>query len=241
MMVLNHGFTGYVAGRVVYPALDRFNPLSSRQWGWCFFLGGMAPDLDMIARLFGRMAYFSTDWYGHRQASHSILGTLLLGMLVAGLLSGFSRLKRGNKAHPGLQTWLWMTGCVWAGGMLHALCDMFTPGRPMAFFWPLGDLVGGWRHIGWFTPYILVLFLAIFAMESVIRLAGRWNGWISARSSVLGWGLYLVAGARLVQFIAVSRYEDARQYNLYQSALLPEPLLLALNQGVRTVWVWLAG
>ncbi|NIP72009.1 MAG: metal-dependent hydrolase, partial [Gammaproteobacteria bacterium] len=72
MMTLNHGLSGYVCGRVAMPLLKRHAPLSERHLGWAFFLGALAPDVDILTKvLLGRGAYFSGAWYAHRHLSHS--------------------------------------------------------------------------------------------------------------------------------------------------------------------------
>ena len=249
MMTLNHGFSGYVVGQVLLPLLRRRAPVPPAALGAAFFLGAMAPDLDIATRwLAGRVAYFSDAWYGHRAASHSVLGTLLLGLAVAAVLTGW-RTARGAEcaraAGPGRQRprsgYPWLAGCAWAGGLLHILGDLFTPRRPLPLLWPLPDRFGALSHIGWFSPYLLCLFVTTIALG----WAGSWllprvtaqRRWASAAV----WALYALASYRWVQYLVVSRYESAEQWQAYQEALLPQVLVAPLSAAVRAAWVWLSG
>jgi membrane-bound metal-dependent hydrolase YbcI (DUF457 family) len=236
MITLNHGFSGYVVAQVVMPLVRRRAPVPAAAISAALFLGAMAPDLDIVTRvLVGRGAYFGTAWYGHRGVSHSILGTLLLGFAVAALLSAWRPARRGG--------WLgfaWVAGCAWAGGLLHIVGDLFTPRRPMPVLWPLAERFGALSHIGWFSPYLLWLFVVTIALGWVARwLLPRLTGPRWAGAAV--WSLYALASYRWVQYMLVSRYESAEQWDAYQAALLPQAMIAPLSAAVRSAWGWLTG
>jgi membrane-bound metal-dependent hydrolase YbcI (DUF457 family) len=240
MMTLNHGLSGYIVGQVVLPLARRRAPVPPVTLSAAFFLGAMAPDLDIVTRwLGGRAAYFSDAWYGHREASHSVLGTLLLGLAVAAVLSAWRAVREGKRqrVRPG---YAWLAGCAWAGGLLHILGDLFTPRRPLPLLWPLPERFGALSHIGWFSPYLLCLFVTTIALG----WAGRWllprvagPRWASAA----GWALHALASYRWVQYMLVSRYESAEQWQGYQEALLPRVIIVPLSTAVRSAWIWLSG
>lgn len=247
MMTLNHGLSGYVVGQVVLPLLRRRAPLPPAALGAAFFLGAMAPDVDIVTRLLaGRAAYFSDAWYAHRAATHSLLGTLLLGLAVAAVLyAGRSAL--GPARAPGSgpdpawprRGYPWLAGCAWAGGVLHILGDVFTPFRPLPVLWPLGERFGALSHIGWFSPYLLWLFVATIAVGWASPwLLCRVTGWRRG-VPVAVWTLYALASYRWMQYLIVSRYESAEQWRAYQEALLPEIMVTPLAAAVRAAWVWL--
>jgi membrane-bound metal-dependent hydrolase YbcI (DUF457 family) len=240
MMTLNHGFSGYIVGQVVLPLVRRRAPVPAATLGAAFFLGAMAPDLDIVTRgLAGRAAYFSDAWYGHRGASHSILGTLLLGLAVAAVLSAW-RPARGHGRPRGRAGHAWLGGCAWAGGLLHILGDLFTPRRPMPVLWPLPERFGALGHIGWFSPYLLTLFVTTLALGwAGRRLLPRLTGLRWAGAAV--WTLHALASYRWVHYMLVSRYETAEQWQAYQEALLPRVMVVPLSAVVRAAWAWLSG
>ena len=127
MMTLNHGFSGYVCGRVILPWVARRAPLAEGWLALAFFLGALLPDSDALMNLAGRGAYFSGAWYGHRNASHSIAGTLILAMIAGGPLAVWARWRARVAWH---MAYRWLVPALWAGGLLHMVGDFFTPGMP---------------------------------------------------------------------------------------------------------------
>jgi membrane-bound metal-dependent hydrolase YbcI (DUF457 family) len=246
MMVLTHGMSGYVCGRVAMPALRRVSPLSPRAMSWAFALGAMMPDGDILSRvLLGQGAYFSGAWYGHRQASHSIVGTFLLAGLVA-VLGVAAWLKRGEVGRRGL-LWsglLWTWGCLWCGGLLHLVGDLPTPGMSLPLFWPVPGRFGSWGHIGWFTPYLWWMFLTAVLAAACLRWIGARlvaKGWLRSGIYVAGaaWVFYATAAARWIEYLAISRYETATLFAAQQRELLPEPLASFSSVWVRALWRWM--
>jgi len=241
MMVLTHGLSGYVAGRVAMPALGRLSPLPPRTMSWAFFIGAVMPDGDVLTRiLLGQTAYFSGAWYAHRQASHSILGTLVLAGIVT--LAGFApRLRLGWEDRRAL-AWLW--GCLWCGGLLHLIGDLPTPGRSLPVFWPLPGRYGSWSHIGWFTPYLWWMFASAVLLGFVLRRSG---GLLVARGAIRSgivvsgsaWGVYTLTLYRWLHYLVISRYESATQFAAAQRALLPDPLVSVSSEWVRFLWRWM--
>ncbi len=267
MMTLNHGFSGYVCGRVLMPLLRRRAPLSEKALGWAFFLGAMMPDLDIAGKwLGGPGVFFSGAWYGHRGASHSVVGTLVLAVLCAAILyrpltaGARGTLRAGRPGEgpagaqgagevagprsrfwPGLHAYGWAVGAFWLGGLLHLFGDIFTPARALQPFWPLPFRFGALSHIGWFSPYLLWLFLATIALGwGLLAIAGRGPaqrpGWLAAV-----WLLHAGAAYRWVDFALGSRYESGWQWNRFQRELLPEAMVTPFSNGVATLWYWFTG
>jgi membrane-bound metal-dependent hydrolase YbcI (DUF457 family) len=220
--------------------------------GWAFFLGAMMPDGDVVTRIFaGRGDYFGRAWFSHRQVSHSLLGTLILALVVAavlfgpvvwraGLLAPTASIRRSSRR----RAYAWAVGCLWAGGMLHLLGDMVTPSRPLPVLWPLEQSYGGWAHIGWFSPYLLALFLSVLAIDLLLRTVARLPGiqatpW-QARIGALVWVVYTTAAYRWFHYMWVSRWESSSQWAAYQRSLLPDPLVAATTEGVATLWSLIA-
>lgn len=259
MMTLNHGLSGLVTQRLLHPALKRYSPLSSKAMGWAFFLGAMLPDADIISRLESRRTYFSGVWYGHRELSHSLLGTLLLGLIAAALSYlplcgnirwrafipwlGGNRNAEGTKAAAPLyelnwrtDRFLWLAGCYWAGGLLHILGDLFTPGMKMPVFWPLEVSFGGWAHIGWFSSYLLWIFVGALVLEMGALGIARWSPTARRNLPLVVWVIYTIAVFRWVDFLVGSRYTSNEQWHAYHETLLPDAMIYPLNQGVSFLW-----
>ena len=235
MITINHGLSAVVTSGVLLPLLERHAPVSRRTLTWAFFLGGMAPDADILAKLGGRAVYFSSSWYGHREASHSLLGALVLGVIVAALVMCFVRVPRDSRRGA----WLWLTGAGWIGGLIHIFGDLFTPGMEMPVFWPLPYYFGGWRHIGWFSPYLLWLFVTTLLITSSLgwmaRLRSDWGNW--CRWAV--WAVCLVATWRWADFLIEARYQSNIQWVEFHRELLPDAMIDPLQEGVRRAWYWL--
>lgn len=246
MMTLNHGFSGYVCAQLAMPLLKKSAPFSERALGLALFLGTMMPDLDILSRPLGRIPYFSYQWFAHRQLSHSLPGTLLLALIFSGLYWHFFGKEKG------LRGFLWLTGILWAGGGLHILGDLFTPGMAMPIFWPLDFRVGSLAHIGWFSPYIWWLFVSTIALawaftwlnhiwqigsaDTVQTALQTTRKTFAVWSPKLIWVLYAVSTGRWIQFLLSSRYESRSQWTEFHQDLLPQALIEPLIQGVRYIW-----
>ncbi len=238
MVTFNHGFSAYVCGRVAMPLLRRRAPVTERALGWAFFLGGMMPDADYASKVLGRAAYFSGDWFAHRSASHSILGTLVMALVAAAL---FFLPLTGLRRRVPASAYLWLAGCFWAGGLVHIVGDLFTPRLPIPVFWPLDDRYGGFSHIGWFSPYLLWLFLATLLIARGITVLAKWRPAFAPWQEGTTWLLFAVAAGRWLQFLFVSRYDSFAQWSEYQRSLLPDTLVNAVTSGVSFLWYWLTG
>jgi hypothetical protein len=60
-------------------------------------------------------------------------------------------------------------------------------------------------------------------------------------ASAAVWALYALASYRWAQYMLVSRYESAEQWEAYQEALLPQVMIVPLSVAVRSAWIWLTG
>ena len=249
MMTLNHGLSGYVCARVAMPVMRRWTRVPERGLALAFFLGAMLPDSDAVTNLLGGAYYFSDAWYGHRQASHSILGTLVLA-LVAALPLARRHARHGIPFRGGYAA---LVMAFWAGGLLHMAGDVFTLRRPLPVFWPLDMEFGALGHIGWFSPYLLWLFLAAIALDLAGRFTARFAAQFSERPGArpahggrfagwragVTWGMYAFAAWRWAAFLVQSRYESNAQWWAYQHSLLPAALVDPLAEGVSAAWIWM--
>lgn len=238
MVTFNHGFAALVCGRAAMPLLARRSPISERAMAWAFFLGGVMPDADYVSKLLGRAAYFSGEWYGHRGASHSLLGTLLMAALGALV---FLRPLTGLRLRGSAPAYLWLAGCAWAGGLLHIVGDMFTPARSLPVLWPFAEKFGSLSHIGWFSPYLFWLFVTTLLIAGGLGALAKWRPETARWHGIATWLLFTAAAGRWVQFMLVSRYDSYSQWVEYQRTLLPEPMINGVTRGVSYLWFWLTG
>ena len=233
MMTFNHGLSGYVVARVAEPLAVRYSPIPAGTLALCMFLGAMVPDLDIISRLGGYHAYFGQSWYSHRQFTHSILGTGVIGLLL-GLLT--HRLLGRNAPGGRWAHILWLGGAFWVGGMIHIFGDLFTPGWKMPVFWPMDVRYGGFRKIGWFSPYLLWLFVGAILLSWGLRKAGGRIAALRPWSPTLIWLINALAVYRWVHFIQINTYNSWEQWLDYNRALLPEFMVTPITDLVRVVW-----
>lgn len=239
MMTLNHGLSGLVCGQVAMPVLRRRSPLPPRSMGWAFFLGAMLPDGDILVRvLAGRSDYFSFAWYGHRGASHSLLGTLVLALLGTAVLQRWLVPRGMERRWRGL---VWLVACLWAGGMIHIFGDLFTPGWTMPVFWPWPARFGAWRHIGWFSPYLLWLFLGALVVAPLVQRSLAGLPALRPWAPMAAWGIYALTVGRWVTFLVAMRYTGWNAWIADQEMLLPSVLVVPLSQGVHLLWHWFTG
>jgi membrane-bound metal-dependent hydrolase YbcI (DUF457 family) len=236
MMTLNHGFSGYVCARAAMPVVRRFSPLPEGAIAFAVFIGAMLPDADAISNVIAQGAYFSDGWYGHRHASHSILGTLLLALLAAlPLARGVGR-KQGL---PWRRAYAALVPCFWCGGLLHIAGDLFTPRLAMPLFWPLPGAFGALSHIGWFSPFLFWLFVAVLLVDGSVRLAGDRLGLSTEDRPAVIWLLNSFAAATWLGYLFGSRYDSADQWSAYQHSLLPDFLITPFAAGVHAAWHWM--
>lgn len=239
MITINHAFSGYVCARVAMPLVKRHAAVTERALGLSATLGAAMPDADILTKLLlGRGHYFSGLWYAHRAASHSVLGTLLMSLLAAGL---FYRLLGRGGARPGAPAYLWLAGGFWFGGLFHLLGDLFTPGWALPLLWPLELRVGGLSHIGWFTPYLLWLFIVTFLLGWGLAALGRMRREFRPYAGLCAWGIYALAAWRWLHFMIASRYESRAQWMDVQYELLPEAMIVPVTRGISAIWHWLTG
>ncbi len=239
MVTFNHGFSAYVCGRVAMPLLRRHAPVTERALGWAFFLGGMMPDADYASKaLGGRAAFFSGEWFAHRGASHSMLGTLVMALVAAAL---FFRPLTGLRLRAAPGAYLWLAGCFWSGALVHIVGDLFTPLRSLPVFWPLAARYGSFSHIGWFSPYLLWLFLATLLIARGVTALAKWRPAFAPWREAAAWLLFTVAAGRWLHFLFVSRYDSFAQWSEYQRSQLPDAMVNTVTSGVSFLWYWLTG
>lgn len=185
MTPYSHAFTGFAVGFMLAP-LTQQGGVSRRQTVILSTLGALAPDIDAIWLFINKANYTSRAWYGHHGATHSILGALLLGSLLAAVFfmieSGISRFLKKDSAGVLQKDVAWkglliMAGVACLGALLHLPGDLVT----LSGIW--GGLPLGWPFVEVRTPalgllpwrdyFIIIISCAGFLILPLLALLER--------------------------------------------------------------------
>ncbi len=155
-----------------------------RRWSWPLVVaaagGAVAPDLDVVARLWDPMAAITV----HRTATHSLIGGLPLAVAVAASVK-----LGGPRAGAGLRE---LASFAYVGVLSHIALDLFTP-FGTAVLWPLDSRRFG---LGWLyviDPVVVAVVLAGLLLGSRPgRFRLRW-----ARAALVALGIYAVAAGAI--------------------------------------------
>ncbi|MGH7319546.1 MAG: metal-dependent hydrolase [Candidatus Rokuibacteriota bacterium] len=180
MDVLTHGLAGALVARAV---------VGPGSWPVvaAAVAGALAPDVDVVARLWDPMAPITV----HRTATHSFAG----GLPLAGGVAGIVKLRARHLSFPAL------AGFAYLGVLSHIGLDLLTPFGTAAL-WPLSPRRFG---LGWLyvlDPVVLGLVVG--------GLLLAWN-WTGHRVAAPRWALWMLAAYALVAGMlggfAVARWE----------------------------------
>lgn len=150
-------------------------------------LGGAFPDLDAISlwsrfdgtigKLFalpakGSVIYSSKYWYSHHGFLHSLLGSVLIGLILMCFLYLIQRNKESFLSFLQSKKLYFLTFILayWA----HLAGDLPTPSSAwggIALFWPSLDYVGGSGKIWWWNNYDIFLIIVLCVVLNLAVLA----------------------------------------------------------------------
>jgi inner membrane protein len=120
MDTLTHALSGALAARAIAPAMPRPGELTGRDRMIYGFAAAAFPDSDILLRLFGPLVYIDL----HRGVTHSIILLPLWALLLAWLLSRFSRCR---------YSWRAIYGTAALGIGVHIAGDVITAYGTMVF------------------------------------------------------------------------------------------------------------
>ena len=194
MDILTHALSGTAVASCT-SAFIKTTPLKRAKILFVGTLGGAFPDIDAISmwsrfdstigNLFslshkGREIYGMKLWYSHHAFFHSLLASLLFGVLLVvfiSLLKKTTRSRRNNPSssfsiQPLMVYFITFVLAYWA----HLAGDLPTPSSVwggIALFWPSNVYVGGYGDIWWWNNYdvfllilcsiILILLIPVFS------------------------------------------------------------------------------
>jgi len=183
MDIVTHGVTGVLVSRAV-PSGYKTSVMAAG------FIGALAPDLDLIARLWDPMAAVAI----HRTATHSFLGGAVIALLVAGLVWGIRR-----------DSFFHLFGSAYLGLLSHIGSDLLTS-FGTAIFWPITD-----RRFALSQHYIIDPIFTTLALGFLVASFRLNHRRISlATTGLLAIGLYVLITAA-VQRTAFVRWQESMQ------------------------------
>ncbi len=167
MDIVTHGLAGALVARAVRPRTSWPGVVAAVG-------GGLAPDLDVIARLWDPMAAITV----HRTMTHSLAG----GLVVAALIAAVAKLRVRQLSFVGL------AGFAYLGVLSHIGLDLLNP-FGTAVLWPLTPRRFG---LGW-------LYVLDPVLTGLVAVALVLASWVTAyRGAIPRWALALVAAYALV-------------------------------------------
>jgi inner membrane protein len=196
MDIVTHGITGVLVSRAL-PRGDNFSAMTAG------LIGALAPDLDVIARLWDPMAAVAV----HRTATHSFLGGAVVAVVVAGLVWAFRR-----------DSFFFLFSFAYLGLLSHIGLDLLTS-FGTAILWPLTD-----RRFALAQHYLIDPIFIILALGFLVASFHLKQRRISlANTGLLAVGLYVVttAAVQRTAFIRWQEFMELQGVLPTRSAVLP--------------------
>ncbi len=202
---LTHTLTGIALSQAGLNRKTRFATLA-------LVLGSNAPDVDIVTRFRGSIAYLEY----HRGISHSLLGATGLAVVLAALIYFPGRLARAKPSAPPLNPrWLFLV--CWIAVQGHILLD-FTNAYGVRPFLPFSGRWFSWDIMPIIDPTLLVLLVGGLALPLLFRLVseelgarktGYRRGAVFALAAMLLlWGLRDVSHRRALALLEANNYND---------------------------------
>lgn len=156
MEPITHTLTSWALARA---GLKRLTPLATPM----IITAGLAADLDWITYWAGPQIFLA----GHRTFLHSILGTLVIGTLVAAVFWLIAR----KSSHAHVSFWHALVACV-VGAASHLLIDLANPWG-LKLFWPFAQKWSAWDLLDEVDLWILAILLSGLLLPGLFRLVGE--------------------------------------------------------------------
>lgn len=190
-------------------------------------VGGILPDLDAISMwskfdatigsffnlpYTGKKIYGMKLWYSHHAFFHSMLASILFGIMLLGIAYFFYKVvKQKNETIRKvsfLKTNLIYSIAFTLGYWAHLAGDLPTPSsvwNGIAFFWPSQEYIGGYGKIWWWNNYDI--FLLILISIFIIILTPICFTFIKKRAKIFSVSIFTV------MLILITIQINTRQYD----------------------------
>ena len=208
---LTHTLTGIALSQAGLDRKTRFATLA-------LIVGSNAPDVDIVSRLGGSVAYLQY----HRGITHSFLGVTLLAAVLTALIYYPGRRARPKPSAPPLDG-RWLFGVCWIATLGHLLLD-FTNAYGIRPFLPFSGRWYAWGIMPIVDPLLLLVLAAGLGLPVVFRLVseevgaakpGYRRGAIAVLAVlVLLWGLRDAAHRRVLNLLGSENYGEAAPLRL---------------------------
>jgi inner membrane protein len=203
---LTHTLTGIALSQAGLNRKTRFATLA-------LIVGSNAPDVDIVSRLGGSVAYLQY----HRGITHSFLGVTVLAAVLTALIYYPGRRARSKPSAPRLDG-RWLFGVCWIATLGHLLLD-FTNAYGIRPFLPFSGKWYAWGIMPIVDPLLLLVLAAGLGLPALLRLVseevgahkpGYRGGAIAALVVLLLlWGLRDATHRRVLNLLSSENYGEA--------------------------------
>lgn len=202
---LTHTLTGFA---ISYAGLNR----KTRYATLAIVIGVNLPDIDIVTRAWGKVTYLQE----HRGITHSILGVIVLGALLAAAVYFLGKRARPAKSGPPLNG-RWLLAASWIATASNLLLDLTNSygARP---FLPFSGRWYAWDIVPVVDPIILAILIAGLALPALFRLISEEVGArktsfqkgaiISLCAMVAFWGLREISHRRAMNMLDEVSYHQ---------------------------------
>lgn len=135
----------------------------------------------------GRDIYSMKLWYSHHAFFHSLLASIIFGILLLTIICFFKRMTNKSKyidtSKSLLETHFLYFIVFILGYWAHLLGDLPTPASSwggIAFMWPSNEYIGGFGKIWWWNNYDI--FLLILSSIFIILIVPILSGYIKRKA-----------------------------------------------------------
>lgn len=203
MDILTHAISG-TAVATTAATFVKVKPLGRAKILLAGTLGGVFPDIDAVSmwsrfngtfgKIFGlshsgREIYGMKLWYSHHAFFHSLLASILFGLLLLGIIYLIKKRKKNrisNSLTPSfLSSHIIYFVAFVLGYWAHLVGDLPTPASVwggIAFLWPSQEYIGGYGKIWWWNNYDI--FLLILSSIALILLVPLLSKYIRSRAKI---------------------------------------------------------
>ena len=202
---LTHTLTGIALSQAGLNRKTRFATVA-------LVLGSNAPDVDIVTRFWGTIAYLQY----HRGITHSLVGVIGLAVVLAALIYFPGRFARAKQGSPPLNA-RWLLLLCWLAALVHILLD-FTNAYGVRPFLPFTERWFAWDIMPIIDPILLLLLVCGLGLPLLFRLVSeelgarktgyRRGALLALAATLVLWGLRDISHRRVLTLLDSNNYDD---------------------------------